>query len=272
MTTYNINHINDTGDRRSASTYPIYTTRLGTSTAYIRTEVGSSMQLVTYKPTGTPVVDEVPSDEERPPHSEYNTEDAQEGTASVWLQDLAVQIQELCNKYKLQTEQKEDDILRIVDTESLVPEDSGEVGTAQDRCIRSATQQTATRILDTTVRSRGDGSGCIPTRLEEERSLPIPALEANSEGSAENKSSEAKTSGTGDTDVDKPILVSNDPEDEPFSHTVNMASEQEVESSRLAVISKYWGEQGLDQDTIEFLTKKTRQTTRKVYDNGWRRW
>jgi hypothetical protein len=43
-------------------------------------------------------------------------------------------------------------------------------------------------------------------------------------------------------------------------------------SSRVAAICNSRLQDGLDQQTIAFLNKKTRESTQKMYDKGWRRW
>ncbi|KAG1467098.1 hypothetical protein G6F56_004577 [Rhizopus delemar] len=74
------------------------------------------------------------------------------------------------------------------------------------------------------------------------------------------------------TDVAKPILVSDDTEDETFGTTRRMESQSEMEFNRLAIISYKRMQDGIDATTSEFLYNKIRPSTNKAYDYGWKHW
>ncbi|KAG1320249.1 hypothetical protein G6F62_011422 [Rhizopus arrhizus] len=105
------------------------------------------------------------------------------GTTSVFLQELAVQIQELCNYHNIkviyqhipgvlntqagQTESSQTTILRISHSKTDVQHDPTAMGQTKDRCLCSEAQLSTTNLLDANLRP-SSSSGCNETTLAQE--------------------------------------------------------------------------------------------------------
>ncbi|KAG1467350.1 hypothetical protein G6F56_004462 [Rhizopus delemar] len=97
-------------------------------------------------------------------------------------------------------------------------------------------------------------------------------VEDDSSSVAINQESKVEMSSSNNTNVVKPILVSDDTEDETFSTTHRMESQSKIEFNRLAIINHKKMQDGIAAATSEFLNNKIRPSTNKAYDNGWKHW
>ncbi|KAG0943812.1 hypothetical protein G6F29_011592 [Rhizopus arrhizus] len=195
------------------------------------------------------------------------------GTASEVLQDLAIRIQELSQQHTSgYVEQNKKTPLRITNSEKDVQQDSTTMGPTTTGCIRSETQQTTSKLLVTSLGSGSDSGQRLSAELEDKGTILVPAMEANPTCLETSKGAEIETSGIGDPFMAEPVLVPNDPEDETHRFTNNLETEQQMVFSRMAIIHNYRVANGLDGKTIQFLNKKIRTSTQRMYDTGWIRW
>ncbi|KAG0848661.1 hypothetical protein G6F17_011455 [Rhizopus arrhizus] len=171
-----------------------------------------------------------------------------------------------------QTESSQTTILRISHSKTDVQHDPTAMGQTKDRCLCSKAQLSTTNLLDANLRPSSSSSGCNETTLAQEGDVCLPTLEDDTTSSQINKTATINKSCTSDTIVAEPVLVPDDTEHETFESTYNMEGEQEMESSRLAVINHKRLQDGLDQHTIDYLNSKIRQSTQKAYDHGWNNW
>lgn len=70
----------------------------------------------------------------------------------------------------------------------------------------------------------------------------------------------------------QPILIPDDLKNETPTITNYLENQPEMVSSRLAIINNSRLQDGLDERTVQYLNQKTRQSTQKIYDNGWNQW
>ncbi|KAG1140888.1 hypothetical protein G6F37_012907 [Rhizopus arrhizus] len=146
------------------------------------------------------------------------------------------------------------------------------MGPTTTGCIRSETQQTTSKLLVTSLGSGSDSGRRLSAELEDKGTILVPAMEANPSCLETSKGAEIETSGIGDPFMAEPVLVPNDPEDETHRFTNNLETEQQMVFSRMAIIHNYRVANGLDGKTIQFLNKKIRTSTQRMYDTGWIRW
>ncbi|KAG1160952.1 hypothetical protein G6F37_003524 [Rhizopus arrhizus] len=171
-----------------------------------------------------------------------------------------------------QTESSQTTILRISHSKTDVQHDPTAMGQTKDRRLCSEAQLSTTNLLDANLKPSSSSSGCIETTLAQEGDVCLPALEDDTTSSQINKTATINKGCTSDTIVAEPVLVPDDTEHEAFESTYNMEGEQEMESSRLAVINHKRLQDGLDQHTIDYLNSKIRQSTQNAYDHGWNNW
>ncbi|KAG1277773.1 hypothetical protein G6F66_012208 [Rhizopus arrhizus] len=71
--------------------------------------------------------------------------------------------------------------------------------------------------------------------------------------------------------VDNATLVPNDLTNETHC-SANNVQDRQMENGRMALIRSKRQMQGMTEDEIEFLEYSMRKNTRKVYNNGWKKW
>ena len=97
-------------------------------------------------------------------------------------------------------------------------------------------------------------------------------MEDDSTSITANQKTTTQENSVSDSTMAKPVLVSNDTANETPATTNHLEAEFKMVLSRMAIINNYREENGLDQDAIEYLNQKIRQSTQKAYDNGWNHW
>ncbi|CEP06881.1 hypothetical protein [Parasitella parasitica] len=100
----------------------------------------------------------------------------------------------------------------------------------------------------------------------------LSTMENDSTGTKIDQRPKAEESSPDNTDMAKPILVSNGAKNETLSITYSLENQSEMEFNRLAIINHKRMQDGIDAKTSEFLNKKIRPSTNKAYDNGWKHW
>ncbi|KAG1047773.1 hypothetical protein G6F43_009797 [Rhizopus delemar] len=165
-------------------------------------------------------------------------------TTSAILQDLAIQVQELCNHRKLEPDQ--DTTLRDVNTKENIPNHTTTTGEVQNRRLRSKTQSSTPKILVNANRSNSS-SRCNESTLIEAGNIPLLSLEANPTSIEMYSRSEVDTNGASNPNVIETILVPDDPQNETYTTTNNLETQQEVVSSCLATIYNNRLQAGLDK-------------------------
>jgi hypothetical protein len=106
--------------------------------------------------------------------------------------------------------------------------------------------------------------------LAKKGDVPLSSMEIDTNCLKKDPTAEIIESGASDTILDKSVLVSHDITNEASTTTDNMEIKQQVVSSRLAIINNSRQQTGLEATSINFLNKKIRKSTARIYDNGWR--
>ncbi|KAG1392100.1 hypothetical protein G6F60_012229 [Rhizopus arrhizus] len=193
------------------------------------------------------------------------------GTASFALQDLAVKIQDLCNLHHLTVQyQHIPGILNVTADQLSRSKKPLYESTIPKKMFHS--QPPTTELLEFPRGSICDQDRRLPPRLEEERTLHVSTMETDSEGSAENESGQDERGYLGDSIMEESILVPHNFTNETSGSTHSMECEQPMEVNRLEVISHKRKNNGLNQDTIEHLSKTTCSSTSKAYNSYWRKY
>ena len=108
-------------------------------------------------------------------HSNTNTEYLQQ------LQSSSLPTRTRHTKHSSgQAEQNPETVVRIIDPKSNVQENQSTMGPTTSGRICGQTQPTTTNILVSELGPGGDSDRCLPARLENQRSLPLPTMEDDS--------------------------------------------------------------------------------------------
>jgi hypothetical protein len=113
---------------------------------------------------------------------------------------------------------------------------------------------------------------CPATSIVTEGDVFIPTLETDTPTTEETSRTKGKASSSSDSIIAQPILVPDDLKDETPTTANHLENKSEIVSSRLAIINNSRLQDGLDEEIIKILNQKTRQSTQKMYDNGWNHW
>ncbi|KAG1151402.1 hypothetical protein G6F37_001184 [Rhizopus arrhizus] len=109
--------------------------------------------------------------------------------------------------------------------------------------------------------------------MEEEGDALESSLKTDSEGYTTNQTTEDPSDSSSDSILAQSILVSNYFKDETSRQSDYYEDQQEVFPSRLEIINAKIRKSGLINETsIKYVTKSTRKSTEKAYDNGWKHW
>ncbi|KAI9325121.1 hypothetical protein BD770DRAFT_450178, partial [Pilaira anomala] len=246
------------------------------------------MSLVLYKPRGIELVETIYNAEERIADTKDNRNKSKDDNSRGRFRQLSNQdsgnLQQIQHQRNISTHSRSDEyksgyaesnqktFIRIHDSETVFSNDSIQMGENEDRRICSETQLPITNVLVTFNRSRSSSSGCDETNMAEKGDVPISTMENDSSGIKINTETEIESNSISDINVAKPILVSNDPKDEAPTTADNLEDKSKMvlsvtgESgniwsefmtlSRLAIINNKRLQDGLDQETIDYLNKK----------------
>ncbi|KAG1506455.1 hypothetical protein G6F52_011891 [Rhizopus delemar] len=144
------------------------------------------------------------------------------------------------------------------------------MGTSLSGCIRGETQSATTTILGTESGSRSNSNRCISTELEHQRTLPSPTLETDPKSLEANQIPTSQESSSGEATVVKPILVPDGTANETPQETNHMEVQLKMDFSRMALTNNFRKNNGINQDTINFLNQKIRKSTQRANDNDWK--
>ncbi|KAG1049828.1 hypothetical protein G6F43_007863 [Rhizopus delemar] len=169
------------------------------------------------------------------------------GTISMTLQDLAIQIQELCNQHNIKP--TEEAAIRINDPEKHVQLYTEKMGEAEDRRLCSAPQPPAANVLDIVNRPSSFSRRFPATSMVTEGDVFISTLETDTPSTEKTSRTKGKASSSSDSIVAQPILVPDDPKDETPTTTNHLENKSEMVSSRLAIINNSRLQDGLDEET-----------------------
>ncbi|KAG1639576.1 hypothetical protein G6F44_007697 [Rhizopus delemar] len=186
------------------------------------------------------------------------------------LKDLAIQIQELCNQHNIKP--TEEAAIRINDSKKDVQLYTKKMGEAENRRLCSAPQPPAANVLDMVNRPSSFSCRCPATSMVTEGDVFISTLETDTLSTEKTSRTKGKAISSSDSIVAQPIPVPDDPKDETPTTTNHLENKPEMVSSRLAIINNSRLQDGLDEETVNFLNRKTRQSTQKICDNGWNHW
>ncbi|KAI8878073.1 hypothetical protein K501DRAFT_277876 [Backusella circina FSU 941] len=114
--------------------------------------------------------------------------------------------------------------------------------------------------------------GCNATTLAKQGGVCVPTLENDTAGFREDKTGTSEEDSSDNTIVDNSLLVSNDLTIQTSQNANNLEGESEVVISRMDVINSWRKNNGIDANTTKLLDQKTRKSTQKNYDNGWKHW
>jgi hypothetical protein len=124
-----------------------------------------------------------------------------------------------------QAEQNPETVVRIIDPKSNVQENQSTMGPTTSGRICGQTQPTTTNILVSELGPGGDSDRCLPTRLENQRSLPLPTMEDDSTSITANQKTTTQENSVSDFTMAKPVLVSNDTANETPATTNHLEAE-----------------------------------------------
>ncbi|EPB83199.1 hypothetical protein HMPREF1544_10047 [Mucor circinelloides 1006PhL] len=195
------------------------------------------------------------------------------GTASLLLQEIAIKIQELCNK---NIEHRSRYLIEKTGTgiREKPPQETSkgietDMGSNTSGHICEQTQPTIPPVLQLETGRGSPGGGCLPADLAEEDGLLLPSMETDTQGPSTHQSTAVRKGGPYHAKLDNLVLVSNDDGDETPNTTKDLPlSISEV--SRLALIRQAIQTQGLGEEEATYISESTRGSTSKIYDNGWK--
>ncbi|KAG1008543.1 hypothetical protein G6F27_006398 [Rhizopus arrhizus] len=162
--------------------------------------------------------------------------------------------------------------VREHDPEKIFQDDSITLGTPGHRHVCVASKYTTTKILESEARSSSDGDGCISPTVAHDRVICLPTLEVDSTSTAVDKEKEDTTNSSSDTLVADTILVSDVAGNDETMSTDFSQAECKNDTSRMAVIRRIQQNEGLSQETMQFLGDAQRSGTQRTYDTGWNKW
>ncbi|KAG2217341.1 hypothetical protein INT45_009098 [Circinella minor] len=175
------------------------------------------------------------------------------GTASALLQDLAVQIQDLCNQYQLDVQYH-----HIPDPKKNISDHKPKNGSIENRCICRSPQQEITTLLKLKTGSRGGTSRCVQPEMEGKGDVFIPTMEVHTSSNTQTQTRKSQGSSTSDALLADTTLVPNG-EQVGTADSTNIFQNQEMN-------------EGLKLEETEYLNESTRRSTRKTYDAAWKKW
>jgi hypothetical protein len=164
--------------------------------------------------------------------------------------------------------------VRIDNPQDDVPDCSTKMGEGDEGgCFHRSSQLPITKLLGFSRGPLCDQDRRLQPELEEERTVHVSTMETDSEGHSENETGQDERSNLGDAPIEEsiwfPIILQ-------MKHTPgsshNMECEQPVEFNHLEVIGDKRKADGLNHETIEHLSKKTRYSTSKAYNAYWRKY
>ncbi|KAG1107125.1 hypothetical protein G6F42_016481 [Rhizopus arrhizus] len=162
--------------------------------------------------------------------------------------------------------------VRIIDSKDIFQPSEEEMGKIlADRCLCSITQSPASPVLEPTPRSVCTAERCLSTRLDEQRYVHVPSLEADTASLEEVTIRQDQGSNSNHPHVADTVLVPHVTEDETTQSTHSMANKS-LESDRMALVSKKRKERGMTDDVILHLHKANRESTSRMYNSAWQKY
>ncbi|KAI9484102.1 MAG: hypothetical protein EXX96DRAFT_165302 [Benjaminiella poitrasii] len=151
-------------------------------------------------------------------------------------------------------------------TISHFPEDSETMGTSDHRRICSSSQPSTTSLLEPQTRSSSRSAGCLQTVVAINRTISTLTVEIDPASPPKDKEAQSLTSGTGNS-----LLVPDGALDD--EREANVVSDyQDMDLSRMAIITQYMHQQAIPSQTISVLQQKHRLETIRNYNQNWRKW
>ncbi|KAG1035982.1 hypothetical protein G6F43_013135 [Rhizopus delemar] len=192
------------------------------------------------------------------------------GTASALLQDLAVKIQDLCNFYHLDVQYQHIPGVENVKADQLSRQTSMPLYEA-NRCVCRTSQQTPTKVLESTPRSGSDESRCIQPKMVENGNVLVPTMEVYTTGSPKNKTGEDQEGSTCNALLADTTLVPHGEQPETEEST-DIFQVEEMVDDRMELIRKARTTEGLTLENADYLNKATRNSTQRIYNSAWKKW
>ncbi|KAG1050452.1 hypothetical protein G6F43_007274 [Rhizopus delemar] len=189
------------------------------------------------------------------------------GTASLQLQELAVMIQDICNKYNLKVVYQNIPGIKNTNADRLSRQQLPLYErTIAKKMFQQILQQWGPLQIDAFAAKHSH-------QLKRYWSLhPDPMAEAQ-DAFQQQWLKKGMYLNPPWRLIPKSILVSNDFEDEASRQSDYYEDQQEVFPSRLEIINEKRRKSGLiNEASIKYIAKSIRKSTEKAYDNGWKHW
>ncbi|KAG0847829.1 hypothetical protein G6F17_012182 [Rhizopus arrhizus] len=152
-----------------------------------------------------------------------------------------------------------------------IQSNSTQVGSIDDRCIRSSPQSSSTEILEYQAGPSSNANRCFQTTMAENRVVSTSTMEISSSSAENVQEAEGEGSDIGDSILANTILVPNDIENDK-EKTTDIPNLKNLAASRMEIIRQSMEKQNLDLTTINHLQHKHRKETINNYNRNWERW
>jgi len=164
--------------------------------------------------------------------------------------------------------------VRIIDSRDIFQPSEEEKGKIlADRCLCSITQSPASPVLEPTPRSVCTAERCLSTRLDEQRYVHVPSLEADTASLEEVTIRQGQGSNSNHPHVvADTVLVPHVTEDETTQSTHSSMANKSLQSDRMALVSKKRKERDMTDDVILHLHKANRESTSRMYNSAWQKY
>ncbi|KAG1495033.1 hypothetical protein G6F46_009364 [Rhizopus delemar] len=175
------------------------------------------------------------------------------GTSSTTLQQLAVEMQDLCNYYNLKVEYQ-----HIPGVENIQADKLSRTAIKSPLRLCIADKSPTSSILESAPRPSSDSPRCLQPTVGKGRNVSVSTLETHSTSNPANQATEGPIRSSSDATVDDTTLVSDGIAIETVSTTDDVQTST-MENGRMEVIKKKCKNDGLRDDEIEFLNHAIHQ-------------
>ncbi|CEP10666.1 hypothetical protein [Parasitella parasitica] len=194
------------------------------------------------------------------------------GTASIALQSLALDINEIINKFNLKVKFQHiagQENTRA-DALSRRKKPLGALGTTTDRCLRIQGEPQNEGVLELPAGPRSNSNRCLPAELAEEGAVSPPSVAIDSQGDTQAAEGQGQQGRPSHPELAQPVLVANGSESEQVI-PIKARSIKEVDLDRLAIIREYQDDE-INEEVSEYLHSANSTGTHKQYDGLWKQW
>ncbi|KAG1169562.1 hypothetical protein G6F36_012061 [Rhizopus arrhizus] len=169
---------------------------------------------------------------------------SREETASLWLQELALEVQEIVVKHNLQPPEKT--TIRIETTTQVLQYGTRNVESPKARCLRNEREYTSTSALESEPRPTSRSDQCMEPTVDENSLIFASILETDTKNTMETEGRQRYGSCIEHADLTKSALVAGGSERE-FNLTNELQALQTMVLNHMTVIRWYQTNQKTQQ-------------------------